>query len=730
MKRPAVVSAAAVFPLLLILNCTEAKVAGIACACFAVLFILSAVLKQKMAMYVLGFMIAASFSAGLFMHFGPDHDRQFDGMIVNINATVERRYNNGTYLLEINNANSSVYNIDINGRILLNDYLGGDYREKDIISGKVRLSEPQTDILGLWRTDYANGVYLKAYNEEPLLITGREETSFFDISYNLRNYIRNVCRKIGGEEGGLVLSLLTGDKIDLSDETLEEFRRCGLSHIMAVSGMHLSVVTGIVITFMDKIECSRRLRQFICIGFMLFVMTAASFSYSVLRAGIMSAIVIFSFDIGRKSKPINSLGAAVTVISILSPFAVTDIGFLLSVSATFGILTVMPVLYRMLFRIRIGFLRWVAISIAVSFSATVGILPIASVIFSSVSFMGVVLCLATNIFVSLLIVLGLVLCVVWFVPGVSEVLCYIAFWSSRIFMNIVERLSLYDYAVIEFEPVPLIVLGILLVVFCIIKAAKGFSEVRRNIFLLCGLLAFTVSFFCSARLFISHAELLIGGEDKSIYAFAHKENAFIVLECTDISRAKQVKAYMSAEDLSFINAFVLQDYSEGRLEALEYLLKFNIIEKIIAPDIVHSQKYGIIELVKESKAQLILTEGGSSFDFNSLSVSLYPYSNGGIVPYFYYNGFGCVLLSEDKSPSEALLPQADMLICSEAGINGPKGIESISPEIIAVYDCPKAALSGFKALAGKERRSISAVDGNMSIGINNSGRYTLTFNSD
>lgn len=138
-------------------------------------------------------------------------------------------------------------------------------------------------------------------------------------------------------------ALMTGDKSSLSGEELAVFRDAGIMHIIAASGFHLAVLTGMIsAVIMFLLKCRRNTASLICAGFVFVYMAVVGFTPSIMRAGIMTIISLLGRFAFREADSLNSLGAACLVICFIDPYAVCDTGFLLSVSATFGIIVLEP----------------------------------------------------------------------------------------------------------------------------------------------------------------------------------------------------------------------------------------------------------------------------------------------------------------------------------------------------------------------------------------------------
>ncbi len=154
--------------------------------------------------------------------------------------------------------------------------------------------------------------------------------------------------EIGGEQGKLAAAMLLGDKYAISSQTSRDFSRSGLSHYLAVSGLHVSIVTGIVSFFLMRLRIRRSYRNILLALFAVGYLFLLGFPVSAVRAVAMLLIVFLAYSMGDNADPINSLGIAASLIIIVSPTSVFDVSFILSFTATLGIVCFVPVFNSLL----------------------------------------------------------------------------------------------------------------------------------------------------------------------------------------------------------------------------------------------------------------------------------------------------------------------------------------------------------------------------------------------
>jgi competence protein ComEC len=139
---------------------------------------------------------------------------------------------------------------------------------------------------------------------------------------------------------GLAEALLIGYKDDLDKELVRTYSRTGVVHIIAISGMHLALIYGLLL-LLTRPLISQRLR-WLRMGLVLAGLWGFSFlaggGPSILRAAVMFSFMAFGSLIGRKGNGVNTLLLAALVLLLVNPFWLWDVGFQLSFTAVGGIL--------------------------------------------------------------------------------------------------------------------------------------------------------------------------------------------------------------------------------------------------------------------------------------------------------------------------------------------------------------------------------------------------------
>lgn len=160
----------------------------------------------------------------------------------------------------------------------------------------------------------------------------------FQISNKISNKIvLNTKTVLPEKESSILLGLILGYKQDIDEQTQENFRNASMSHILAVSGMHVAYVILGINLILKKI-IGKRNTDILNIIILLLYMFITNFSASITRAGIMGIIMIFSKIIHRKNDTYTAISISLLLILFYNPFLIQDLGLLLSYGGVIGIL--------------------------------------------------------------------------------------------------------------------------------------------------------------------------------------------------------------------------------------------------------------------------------------------------------------------------------------------------------------------------------------------------------
>lgn len=188
----------------------------------------------------------------------------------------------------------------------------------------------------------------------------------------------------------LVKALITGDTSQVTQSMRTCYSVAGLSHILAVSGLHTGIITYLIYLLLTPL---RRMRARLLVPFITVIATwcyiyMVGMPVSAVRAGIMATLILIGDIIGRKETTINALLASAFLILLYNPYYIFDIGFQLSYTAVFSIFYLYPLIISRLPDGN-GFKRKLSSIIAVTIAAQAGTLPLCIYYFHQLPLLGI-----------------------------------------------------------------------------------------------------------------------------------------------------------------------------------------------------------------------------------------------------------------------------------------------------------------------------------------------------
>lgn len=263
------------------------------------------------------------------------------------------------------------------------------------VSGKVHLFLPTGGDGFSSKTYYASkGIMMFAYPQWGTLLKVLPPVQKPPYYYALRMrqaLLHSVEELLPSEEASLVNGILLGEKDGLSNSLTADFRTDGISHILSVSGLHMSTIAELLIFMLLFFRVPKRPASAVAACGVFGFMAVTCFVPSVTRSGVMCLLCLVAPLLSRRADPLNSLCAAGLLICLANPYAAADIGLLLSFFATLGLIFCTGPITRFLngrfdkIRALSPLVRGVNGILATSAGATLFTLPIILLSFGTVS---------------------------------------------------------------------------------------------------------------------------------------------------------------------------------------------------------------------------------------------------------------------------------------------------------------------------------------------------------
>ncbi len=220
------------------------------------------------------------------------------------------------------------------------------------------------------------------------------ETPWTDYAQRIAAACHERLTSVMGDKADLAVAMLLGQRSALAEDDAAAFQRAGVAHIMAVSGLHVGILSLALLWLLNTLRLRKKMQIPVVGAFLLLYCGITGFAVASLRAGVMVMLWVVAGAYGRKTNPVTILPTAVLIVLAINPLQLFSAGFVLSFSAMAGIYLLYPRFLQALDRILppaeaskkesvkrflYGFVRRAKQALAVTLSAQFGVLlPIAA----------------------------------------------------------------------------------------------------------------------------------------------------------------------------------------------------------------------------------------------------------------------------------------------------------------------------------------------------------------
>ncbi len=580
----------------------------------------------------------------------------------------------------------------VEGNVLL---AGKNYRVKAYLRENVQL-KPGDTASGYFRfrlttmggqddptSHQSEGIFLLAYPVSNADIVQADEipNKYYPAKWR-KELLDGIDRVFPEDTAGIAKALLLGDRSGVTYEINTALKVSGISHVIAVSGLHVSILFGMIYTLSAK---RRRLSCLIGIPALLLFATVVGFTPSVSRACIMQILMLIAMAFDREYDAKTALAFAVLVMLTVNPMASLSVSLQLSAGSVLGILLFSErIRGRLLPKQKRGirvrkriFLRlwyWTASSASVTLSAMIFTTPLVAYYFGCVSIVGILTNLVT-LWVISFIFYGIILCLgigIFSVGAASvaaqlvSILIRFVVWIATAFSKLPLAAA---YTVSDYVVVWLIGAYLLFAFFLLQKKKRPFFLVGCIVvtFLLSQVLAWTEPMFDGCRVTVLNV-----GQGQSILLQADGKTFLIDCGGDDSRQAADIAAQMLlSQGISRLDGVVLTHYDDDHAGGLPYLLTRIKTDRLILPYVADEKHVG--EMLTELTNRCVeYVSGDVKFTFGKTEITI-------IGPISYDTGNEsslCVLFSREN---------CDILITGDRGELG----ESM---LLREYDLPRLDL--------------------------------------
>lgn len=451
--------------------------------------------------------------------------------------------------------------------------------------------------------NYNTSIGISAYASdiENLEIIAHSVSGIHSVLSHYKEYLsRYVTILTDSESGALLSALLFGERDYLSSQLRLDFQRIGISHILALSGMHLAILSLGLGKLLSLLGIKKKSRLAITSIFILLYMALTGFSVSVMRAGFMVIIASLLFILSHSRDTVTSLVVAVTIICILDPCAIFSTSLSLSAFATLGIIVLGEYTSKYIKKAENRFeklMRPIIIGMLASIFAISATLAIATFTFGGISLIGIVSTLIFSVIIEILmylgclrLLLGKLLPIGWLISVLTRITTWMAeFLSSGEFIYLSTNYIYISIAVIIYTA--------LFYLFVILPIKKKKRAVLTLV--ICFVLIISSSAI-SAVIKDFEEDVVYFSDSKCDELLIRSKNEVCLINSSQY--AKNI-AYTSLDllekaNVTYLDKYYLTHYSWSIDDELKTMLSSILVEKIYLPTPRNDDEETILKVIK------------------------------------------------------------------------------------------------------------------------------------
>lgn len=243
----------------------------------------------------------------------------------------------------------------VSGKVLVTTDRYPEYQYGQELQLTGKLKTPADDLEGFNYKDYLSkdGIYSQmSWPKINLIASGKGNTVYSAILAFKEKLRTAIYQNLSPPQSSILGAVILGDKRQLSDDLKNALNTAGVRHITAISGMHITIIAGILMALAIGLGLSRGKAFYFALGVLFLYIIMVGAPASAIRAGIMGGLLMLGQKMGRLSVSSRAIVFVAALMLFQNPLILKlDIGFQLSFLAVMGIIYLMPFFQRLLARL-------------------------------------------------------------------------------------------------------------------------------------------------------------------------------------------------------------------------------------------------------------------------------------------------------------------------------------------------------------------------------------------
>lgn len=490
-----------------------------------------------------------------------------------------------------------------------------------------------------------------------------------------------------GESLMFARAILLGSSDESSDEFNDILSNGSISHIIAVSGMHVSLCAGAILLILKRFSFKNPYIKFLCLPFVYSYVLLTGASCSSIRAALMFTIYLIAHEFDYPYDGYISLAAASSFLLLCNPFYIYSLSFILSFSASFSILLFTKPIMKAL-RLLPYYTRTL---LSVTLAAQILTFPITAIYFGKGSFLSIF----TNLLAVPLIPLTMISGYISIILKICSVPLYYHFCSLT---DILMRFCIKSAEIlsrIPFSNITITISNKILFVICsfLIITAIYFilKDKMRVLTFICINLALVLTAFFSLFSFPPKSEtyfLDVGNGDCTIFLDSHSS---VMVDCSSLNKKmykENVIPFFRSRGMSYLDALIVTNYNPDDSNIICLMNDFHV-KHLILP--IGEEDSRLISSAKSNGTEIIYAEYGDTFTLGNISAKVIYGAKDSAFCYRVKNFHDFLICGDISSSQEELLSRGNLsCFAIKAPRNAGKGslsnilLNSSNPSFVVV----------------------------------------------